>query len=605
MYVSQIFWILLLIPGYVAVRRFDGDDLDSGLMGVLGLSLLASFVLLLPVSVLCYVIGLPVWVFSATCVGLIGWGGFEIVRRKWGNDIGKLLVAGMGIELVVLLIDLVLAMRMGGYSSGDASVHMARIRFLLDHGISNLDPFCAEPYFYPIYHTNLLHVLQAACGQLTGQDHVAVWMGSLGWGKMLMASAGYFLAWTIFRNRWAAGGAALLTMVMYANSQLSLYPNQLAPFGVFPFLLAFTVQLCGERGKGRNVIKVGAGGLVIGAIHGLYAGFAVVFIVPVLVLLAILRWVRKQHRPVLPLLGAGAIGVSLVFPLVTVATSVHSSAEISVAEVANSGGHFVSVSNEWVMKDPRRGFSAVWWRPGLLFGSCLIAGFFLKRRGSWIVLGSVGTLAMILYIPPLCTTALSFLGQGWMLGRAEFLFPVCFAAMVPSLLLLSLRNWFPERWQQSVLSMLLLLGLPFYNYSYSNLKAMYQNAREPAEVRFANINRTRRGLALVAKHVPAGETVLCEIGASVLLVMLHDIHVVVSKSSSNGVPDLGQRHRDLDRMLNADTPWPERSVLLRKYGIHYLVRTWSLTPTQWAEEHGEVVARMQGIPFILKINPDS
>ena len=64
MYVTALFWIALALPGYVIVRRFWTGDLRAGLPGVIALSYLATFGLLSPVSIVGYVLGAPLWVFS-------------------------------------------------------------------------------------------------------------------------------------------------------------------------------------------------------------------------------------------------------------------------------------------------------------------------------------------------------------------------------------------------------------------------------------------------------------------------------------------------------------------------------------------------------------
>ena len=88
MYASLFFWLALLLPGYVLVRYVWQDDLRSGLLGTIGLSYLAVFTLLSPVSILCYLLHTPVAVFSAAYAVAVLAGALEITRRGWWRDGG-------------------------------------------------------------------------------------------------------------------------------------------------------------------------------------------------------------------------------------------------------------------------------------------------------------------------------------------------------------------------------------------------------------------------------------------------------------------------------------------------------------------------------------
>ena len=75
------------MPGYVLVQWFEdriGSDEDrGGLLGTLGFSYLGSLVLLSPVSILCYLLRLPLWVFSAVFVAAVVASIVVIIRRQW------------------------------------------------------------------------------------------------------------------------------------------------------------------------------------------------------------------------------------------------------------------------------------------------------------------------------------------------------------------------------------------------------------------------------------------------------------------------------------------------------------------------------------------
>ncbi len=71
MYVTLVFWLALFFPGYAVVRRWYRDESESGLLGVVALSYLLTLGLLSPVSILCYVLRAPVWVFAAYIVVIV------------------------------------------------------------------------------------------------------------------------------------------------------------------------------------------------------------------------------------------------------------------------------------------------------------------------------------------------------------------------------------------------------------------------------------------------------------------------------------------------------------------------------------------------------
>src|SRR5262249_3791044 len=134
------------------------------------------------------------------------------IRNGWWSQLGRMLLVGASVEFLIVILDMALGARAGAFMAGDAFVHVARIRSILDHGFHNYDPFVAGNYFFPIYHTNLIHALYAACIQLTHCDVLSVWYDSLPWGKLLIYSGSYYMAWRVFENRWAAWVAATFTV---------------------------------------------------------------------------------------------------------------------------------------------------------------------------------------------------------------------------------------------------------------------------------------------------------------------------------------------------------------------------------------------------------
>ncbi|MFQ5592366.1 MAG: hypothetical protein ACE5HE_14490, partial [Phycisphaerae bacterium] len=195
MMVTIAFWCALLLPGYAVARMVAPRDLESGLPGALAISFLAALVVLSPVSILCYLLSCPVAVLSSACILVLIAGVVQISRRGWWRDIAKLVAGGLGIELLILVTDVVIGGRVGAFlGGGDERMHLARVRFLLDHGFSNVSPYTHPGGFFNVYNTNLLHGLYASCSQLSGVDVPGAWCASLVLAKSLIAGAYYFLA---------------------------------------------------------------------------------------------------------------------------------------------------------------------------------------------------------------------------------------------------------------------------------------------------------------------------------------------------------------------------------------------------------------------------
>ena len=278
-FLPLVFWLALLLPGYALVRRYWPEEVKSGLLGTIGLSYVLVVGALSVVSLVGYWMRLPLMVLSGACVVAVVAGLEELIRRGWWRDLGRLLLAGVCVEMLIVAGDMVLGARVGAYMGGDATLHVARIRFLLDNGLSNIDPYVGC-HFYPVYHTNITHALHAACAQLTGADQFAVWHLGLVWSKLLIASAMYYLTWTVFRSQWAAWVATMFTVGAHAPVTFISYPNKLAALWLWTIGLAFIIQAC-QRPTWKAAVKLACVALLLGQTHALYGAFALVLAGPV------------------------------------------------------------------------------------------------------------------------------------------------------------------------------------------------------------------------------------------------------------------------------------------------------------------------------------
>ncbi len=587
MYASLPFWFALAIPGYVIIRLFCKDELESGLLGTFGLSYVAVLGVLTPVSLVCYWFELPVGVFSAACVLLVLASLFEITRRKWWFDLAKLGVAALSIELLIILVDAIMGARTGGFLGGDSRVHLARVRFLLDHGFCNYDPYVGAPSFFPTYHTNILHALYAACSQITSVHYIDAWYASLGWGKVMIASGAYYMAWCVFGNRWAAWAAAVCVVATYAPIPFVIYPNKLAPLWLVPCMIGVAVRLLDRHLGWQGVALLGIGSLLLGQAHGLYAGFAAVLFLPLLAGAALWHLLRDRRHWIKPSVAALAVTIGVAFPMTSRAHSRPKEPRASTQQVTveSQSSDFIRFENGWKMVNLNP--QGQWWRKIIQLGAIGIALLTCRRKQVAFVVAIEVVAIAILYAPPLCTMAIHYLGAEWVVSRLGFAISVSTLILLPGAVTLLLANRFKNRWAQSLISVVLFVAAAFHGatsdyYSWKNygiaIKAKVNKQKQ-------SLNYFHQIQPFLTKHIPEGSAVLAEADYGMWLVLLHDCYIVAAKSSQNGVNDLTERRADLAVLLAPGTPWIDRLNLLNKYGVSYQASSATSRPQPWVEDH--------------------
>lgn len=319
------FWSLLVLPGYAIARRLVPKELESGPIAGIAVCAMCLLVCLLPIVAFGYLVGMPIWILSAVLAASIIWGIYDTIRFKTWKSLSKVLLGVIGIEVLILAIDVVLSERIGSILAADARVHVARIRFLMENGLSNQDPYVPDPAFYPIYHTNLHHALLAAGSRLLGLDPLVMWFGSLGIAKVLIASGLAYLTWAVVPSRWAIAVAVAFVVISRGPVTFSLYPNQLAPWFVFPVLLGVCIRTTSGWSIKRALITVFTVSLVLGSFHGLYAGFAFLIGTPILASMAIWRLFSKERRAKARVPAVAIIGLmigALIYPVISNAMTI-------------------------------------------------------------------------------------------------------------------------------------------------------------------------------------------------------------------------------------------------------------------------------------------
>ena len=567
---SLLFWLGLLLTGYVILRLFSPEDVESGLLGTVGLSYLVAFAALSPVSIVCYVLHLPVAVLSSACALLAVAAAFVVAHRVWWRDLGKLLVVGVSVELIIVIADMIMGARVGAYlGAGDVRAHVARIRFLLDHGFSNFDPFIAERFFFPIYHTNLQHALFASCSQLTGVDVLGVWYMALMPAKLLIAAGGYYMGWCLYGRRWVGWVTALLMVGWQAPITYAVYPNKLAPLWLLPIMIGFGVQAVQSPDSPKPAFKLAMGSLVLGQVHGMYAVFAGLVLGPLLAGLFLVRLGQRKAGRRQAAACVAALFVGAPFVLIS---DYGRASRLPRADAAPTPTEkFHHWDNGWAMADPRKvmGDQSALGLAVLGAGVCWVV-MGSRRREASVLVAVAATIAVVVFVPPVCGAVIRWLGAEWMVARLGALLGLCVAGLgigaAAFLLEPRLRWW----WLRALIS----LGVVFVGSQFSKARPPHDwetyldRVRVPTTAeRPSRLEGLRALRAFCREHIPAGATVLGDAQTQLWLVMVHDCYGV-SIRKGGGVRDVHQRRRDVREMLHPTTPWPARRILLRKYGIN-------------------------------------
>ena len=601
MYLTLLYWALLFLPGFVVVRRFWPSEFHAGFPGVTALAYLATFALLSPVGILGYIFRWPLPVLSVSCIVSVALALIEITRCRWWPELARLMCGAISLELGILALDALLGALNGSYLWGDAQLHLARVRFLLDNGLTNQDPFVTQNYFYPIYHTNILHALYASCAQITGIDHFDVWFATLPWAKLLIASGAYYLVWAAFERKWPAWTAAVFTIGAWGPATFVLYPNKLAPLWMLPCLLAFGMRLCQPDAKWRDVVRIGLAVLVIAQTHGLYSAVAVMTLAPVISIFTIVSVLRRQISWRKLLVTLFALCISLSFVYTSYATTRGASAnKLSSPPLpgAQTNTALLVVGDDSIMLAPSRALGANSAALMVLLGIGILGSMFTERRRSLVIqFGFVVVISLFLFAPPLCTLLYAILREGWMIERCAAPLRLSLLIFVPGLTAYAVST----RWKTWWLRVLLTLAFGLAGAMCFARTGLYlidkhrvneltwptyaNRALRSADSRRADLILFRDVATFLRAHIPSGSTILTP-PDSIGFVALHDCYVVAPEKGSVGIMDIRQRRIDLRRMRRPNTPWPQKLALLKQYNITHVVAPGPQYPLlRWARRH--------------------
>lgn len=619
-------WLLLALPGVALVRRRVPAAWGGGPVAWLGIGWMASLIALAPVVVAGYLLRLPTGVVAVVAAGFVGWGAIELVRqRAWRDLRGSVTVVAI-LGACVVIVDAVLAERIGAILDNDARVHVARIRFLLDQGFSNVDPFVRTPgqYPYPLYHTNILHAVHAIVAWLTGLDPLDVWFGSLGASRLMIAGAAAWTAWVIVGGRWAPWIAAVLVVLSRVDCNYTLYPNQLAPWFAFPIAVGGVALVLARDGRAWHAaLACAVLTLVVAMVHPLYAGFVLVMLLPVLGCSMLWRWLRGIGKPATPWACAAGLVIASVPMLVAVKAMTANpgrAGDVAPASAwertqwkldgtagsesqAGSGtpdalgrarttamhrqdGFTMSESGvrRFIARDWGRGFTGGFggaraWRLWSAIAATILALSVLGRPQAAVAMGSILVVVGVMSVPTLCTAAIGFLGAQWMVLRFEALATILWCMLAFPAIAASLERSTRTRRAWSLMgglgTMLLAAWVGVANAGRDapvRMEQWWHRAMASASTRCgAALDGLVENREWMEQAIPDGAVVACGRLTGTWVAMLRGPALVCSERSSTGVPAGATRTRHVIEMLDDRTDDARRAALFRHYRVSHVL----------------------------------
>lgn len=639
MLATLLFWALLLLPGFALVRRWAPRELDRGLLSAVALGYAATFVLLSPWSLFCYVLRLPAWVFSAAVALAIVAGAIAVARarpwRSWRAPPRVDVVLG----LLVVFVQLVLAARLGSWLDGDATYHVGRVRDLLDHGFSNRDFFTAQDYWNHAYPLNLMHAVAAACVQLTGQEQLLAWSASLPWAQLVIAAGHYHLAHVLFGRSVAGWLAATIVVVLRAPETYAIYPNLLAVGWLAPLVLA-----CGFAAHARatdsraTLLAIGLFAFVLGQVHAVYWGFCVLALAPLLSLRLVHALRRDRARAswfalclVALLAGAPFAGLSRfagptraemqVVPtelLVPFHLPPKPSAPRQVRApradtpaLAAGGGHLEKqleqrTDGRLALPIEHAGGTVFLVLGALALALCLRAPG-LSRAPIVALAAAAVTLLAIPLTPALAGFLVSHAIPAFAIARTVTLAgSLAIVAIAGALALLIERLPRPQPTFAAALLLCAAAATQVLGHAPRAYGEHVRMAFAAEAERHALLLENRTRQRLLRAHVPRGERVAATLRDGRYAVMLHDLRVLSVDRGHSRQPYVSRRRYHVELMTQRKTPWVLRRELLWHHRIRFaLYRDKHEKQFAWAREHGTLLGRAGGWQLVKLDRPDA
>jgi hypothetical protein len=642
LWLIQLFWLVLALPGYAAVRRWDPASLERGFMFALARSYLASIALLTPVSVLAYFWHWPLWTLSAAYAAAVLLGLHALWRHRLPLPKPSWLAA---VSCVLIALDLWIGLRAGAHTQGDAGYHIARVRMLLVEGLSNWDPIVAQPRLDIIYHTNWYHALIAVSAQLTGSDAALAWLATWPFAKLLIAASIAQLACSVFgaaRYGWPACLGILASQVAYSAVP---FPNTLAPMALVPMGLCAGAELLARPERGaRAAAWLAASAVALAQLHALNAIFLAMVVGPVLAAVLVIRTVFRKPGKLALGLGLLACGASLPWLLVAGGPRIEalladaapmlrsgtppSAAATREREQATAAAPKdreeprepdaaptkVAYKTERFRKLPN-GLSV--FEAEQLRGTHDTYTFALLALLITLALRPPKQLAALaafvamtcawLLVPRLCTLLLFVTGAPWAALRVSQLLPLALYTLLPAAVWFWITRLKPVPAPLQPVFVLAALALGWSQSKHGEpwtLERVWQHARDfEAETQWDTIAQRQ---ALLCGQIPQHETVMAHVRWDYGLPMhCRSFSVALAPGRGwHGMPYMDERRADVDEFFRDGTSGPRRLALMDKYALHYVYTSQRLARriTASLPKQSRILAESRA-GAVLKIDP--
>lgn len=608
-----LFWLLLLAPGAALYLRIRPAEERASGFETIAAGYLLSFLVLVPLCVLGFALVLPVWTFGAGVVLAIGAGLAALYRMQRAGELRFAFDPAHVPALLVIAFLMIHANALGGHVVNDADFHLARIRLLYDHGLTNADPITQTGFSHP-YHTNIVHALIAAGSKLTFLDPIVFWQATLPWAKLLTASAVATLCARLGGSTLALWTVALYQLGFALRLDWVLYPNQLGPLWLVPLGLTGCIGLFATERTRYPALLIGGSALLLGFVHGLYAGFLAVLGALVVLVLAAHRVIvrRGQVGGALRLGLLAGVLLALPAPALYVAKATHAPAQANFDYQGGAPTPRKSKAGRWTraLKPDAEGRFHLASRRALgggmeqlLAAAALLA--LVARKRIIEALGIAASLAgclVVLTVPVVAGFAVKKLGSAWMLERLLDVVTVQFLALVGAGLVpaldLARRS---VRYAVSLIPVIAcviaaILGSGgFTEDSFTKIDRSFDEFRR-LQIFTGRLPKQYQEEQALLRKIPAGSVVFTHPLAARQIRKLHDLRFVRASRNHTGVDDLRDRTKDIAKLMNAKAPNPELIEVLERRGIVYAIQKKD-HPVKWLNGQ-KVIAETEWLKLI-------
>jgi len=598
MLVAWVFWLSLLAPGAClhALLRPRSEPVHT--LEVVAVGYVLSFALLAPGCIVGYALELPLWTLSAAIVVQVGVALLWLGRRLWQQRPRVAFEPWALIAAAALFVLLLHAAAMGGHLVNDADFHLARVRFLYDHGLSNRDPYTATGFTHP-YHTNLLHALVAAGAQLTHTDPLEFWQATLPFAKLAAASGVASLCLRLGGTAFASWLTALFTLGSMFLLDWTLYPNQLAAWWLVPVGLSATLALLRSSATYLQLGVLAATALVLSVTHGLYAGFLGVLSASMLAPVLGYRILREpaRRRQALVIGALATLALALPLPSLYVARWTHSPRQdnfdyqggeptprprkpdrFTGSLRIDAHGSFAVPADKLYGGDGKR-----------LLLVLALGALALRRRYVELaaITAALALCMLVLGVPGLSGAAIKVLGAAWILERLTTIVGLQHLALVGAALVpVGIERGRARIWACLLPPVASIVGIL---YGAGGLDSAPEAVMEsllstdpPSALRSRVpewLDSDRKVLGLI----PAGSTVLTHPLEGRQLRKLRDLEFIRVSRNHTGVDDLEDRTIAMQRLMYAKRLTPELRKVLVDYDVHYGVQA-ADHPIRWLDD---------------------